>query len=99
MNFVIRHSNFVLMPIQQINVWATEKGIGESNWTLEELGLSKEKGTTGKQANHVRESMFNIASSLGICGKKEASKAEWDSMIKHCIDSIPAAAGQRGQFR
>jgi hypothetical protein len=76
------------MPIQQLNIWAVEKGIGESNWTLEELGLYKEKGTTGKKANHVRESIFSIASSLDIRGKKEASKATWDDMINQCNNSI-----------
>jgi hypothetical protein len=86
------------MPIQQLKVWAAEKGIGESNWTLEELGLYEEKGTTGKKANHVRESIFSIASSLGIRGNKEASKAEWDGMIKQCINSIHNLAGQRAQF-
>ena len=83
------------MPIQQLKVWAAENGIGESNWTLEELGLYEEKGTTGKKANHVRELIFSIASSLGIRGKKELSKAKWDGMIKQCINSIPDLAGQR----
>jgi hypothetical protein len=74
------------MPIQQLKVWAIEKGIGESNWIFEELGLYEETGTTGKKANRNRESIFSITFNLGICGKKEASKPEWDGMIKQCIN-------------
>jgi hypothetical protein len=87
------------MPIQQLKVWAADKGIRESSWTLEELELYEEMGSTGKKVNSVRESIFSIASSLGIHGKKEASKAEWGGMIKQCINSIPDLAGQRVRFR
>jgi hypothetical protein len=82
------------MPIQQLKVWAAKKGIGESHWTLEELGLYEEKGTTGKKGNRIRESIFTITSNLGIRCKREQAKQN-GKLDQTMYEFNPHLAGQR----
>jgi hypothetical protein len=65
----------ILMPTQQVHLWAKNTGIEGSQWAVDTMGIQQEKAgfTLQWKDNEVRDSIREIANCLMISNKSGAS--------------------------
>jgi hypothetical protein len=72
---VIADDNTIQMPAGQVCNWATNAGVGVSQWTAETMGIWQDMGalTTQWIDNKVMERIWEIAKSMRIINKQGTS--------------------------